>query len=962
MFPKIKLPTALIFVSLFLILGLSSPILATSDLAGWYNQGTTFTISNLPDEPTLVSPADGTFFTTPTPTLETTFFDENVDNTGQTHYRLATSSANDCFADLIQSGTSATTTSNAANTSFAVSIPIGDGEYFWCAQNDNGTQTSDWVLLGSFIIDTTPPVINQIEIFSDQPNYFFESDTDLNNADDKIYFNSQDNAGAEQTITIAIQLVETNPDLAQGSTAFNDTPTDDSDSINAELVYTIETNATSVTDLSVTAIDKAGHSTTATIDFILDNTPPTATSAPLMQDQTTANPNYTDSPTVDLVWDFTEETSAISGWLVSEASTPPEITNENWSTLAIEDFTFTSENGDKELYFWVKDLVNNISIVETATITLDTLKPTLDFTDLTEFYDEATFQTITGTAVDTNSPITAVEIKIQRTADNYYFNGLTWQTTETWLTAAALDGDFNNSSEDFTLTSLNTENLNLDTTYNFTARASDSAEHTTNETNYATASFTYVSDLPLITQLTITSDQPNYFTTKDLITAGGTVYFNSNEEEGAGQKITITASTSEDNVSFLCASAFDDTPNVDTTEPYEQTYSVENNIGDQNNINCTLTNNENNEEQEVTINFLEDNADPEFTTAVLLNPVANTIWQSETTQEIIWDSTQITDNLVGLAENYLTLEYTTDETNWTKIADVELSTESFIWPLPDLTSETVKLRLTVHDQVGNAKSYSSAAFTINDFTIQIIAGNHQLGDLDSQLAEELKVQVIADISQASLANIPLTFSITQVPIDPLAENQALSAGTFGLNSVSIDHQTLTVETDADGFASAQLKLGDRAGEYTITVNLTNNLTDSPTTFTAIERELFEVILTEPNLDLTVNPLITNELIDENPVNLIIQTNATYYQINLKTDAWPTNQTTGIFLLGLNWLDTTNNSQNFNTPNTFTNVFSCNNDCQGIQNFSLDLQAVIDYDTDLGDYENQIEIQGTDLRF
>ena len=118
----------------------------------------TLSDNNAPNSPILISPSDGSYTSSSTPTLSANYSDNDEDDTGTTKYGIATSAENCLTETFVSSGASSETNSNNENTTWTPSSSIGaDGTYYWCAQNDDGELTSAWTTMGSFILDTTPP-------------------------------------------------------------------------------------------------------------------------------------------------------------------------------------------------------------------------------------------------------------------------------------------------------------------------------------------------------------------------------------------------------------------------------------------------------------------------------------------------------------------------------------------------------------------------------------------------------------------------------------------------------------------------------------------------------------------------------------------------------------------------------------------------------------------------------------
>jgi len=118
---------------------------------------TTSAPNNPPNTPTLVYPADGSTISDDTPTLSAHYSDSDSGDTGITHYRISSSSLSDCVNNInvIAWGDSAETSTNDEDTSWTPSSSIGpDSTYYWCAQNDDGEDTSNWTEMGNFTLST----------------------------------------------------------------------------------------------------------------------------------------------------------------------------------------------------------------------------------------------------------------------------------------------------------------------------------------------------------------------------------------------------------------------------------------------------------------------------------------------------------------------------------------------------------------------------------------------------------------------------------------------------------------------------------------------------------------------------------------------------------------------------------------------------------------------------------------
>ena len=124
------------------------------------NNNSNWLFNFAPNAPTLVSPANDSNTNDNTPTLSANYSDNDSADTGTTNYRISSSSLADCVNNInvVASGTSSATPDNNENTTYTPSSAIGsDATYYWCSQNNDGTETSSWTQMGSFTLDTAVP-------------------------------------------------------------------------------------------------------------------------------------------------------------------------------------------------------------------------------------------------------------------------------------------------------------------------------------------------------------------------------------------------------------------------------------------------------------------------------------------------------------------------------------------------------------------------------------------------------------------------------------------------------------------------------------------------------------------------------------------------------------------------------------------------------------------------------------
>ena len=133
-----------------------------------------------PNAPTLVSPANASYTTDTTPTLSANYSDNDAGDVGTTNYRISSSSLADCTnnVNVVASGTSSETPDNNEDTTWTNGSSVGnDATYYWCAQNNDGVDTSSWTQMGNFILDTAVVVPTVTAVGGDTASAWSTSDT-----------------------------------------------------------------------------------------------------------------------------------------------------------------------------------------------------------------------------------------------------------------------------------------------------------------------------------------------------------------------------------------------------------------------------------------------------------------------------------------------------------------------------------------------------------------------------------------------------------------------------------------------------------------------------------------------------------------------------------------------------------------------------------------------------------------
>ncbi len=379
-----------------------------------------------------------------------------------------------------------------------------------------------------------------------------------------------------------------------------------------------------------------------------------------------------------------------------------------------------------------------------------------------------------------------------------------------------------------------------------------------------------------------------------------------------------------------------------------------------------------------------DKTAPTVQTNTLTSPNGGEAWTggSAATYPITWDSTDFTDAGSGLAANPITLAYSTDSgATWTTIATGEANDGTYSWTTPALADAGMRIRVSATDLVGNtASDTSDADFNLSVSaslnTLHIVEGNNQLGGIDETLPTELKVRVgngaVSNEVFAGAGEKEVTFTLYSVPESPTAVGQVLTDASFGTTFGGTEI-VKTVTTDADGYASVALTLGDRAGDYTVVADFDGCETlVADRTFTATEREVFQFTLTPANLNLDLDPSVSTG--DSAVTTIAVTTNAASFAIGATPHSWLTLATDTIAnwngTTGLGW-DNANSGTTGGTATTTaftglvspTPVFTCaGTACQGTQNFTLNLHSAVDYSTGAGNYESNLELSGVSVEF
>lgn len=132
----------------------------------------------------------------------------------------------------------------------------------------------------TFVADVTWPVVtgDNIDIYSNEPFFFYEADTDFLNGDDKVYYNNIIGNGNGQWASIWIHdYVEANPYALAGEPAFSERPTGPvnySSTTDNTIRYRLQASGVVTNPLSVEIWDAVGHITYYNCTWTQDATDP----------------------------------------------------------------------------------------------------------------------------------------------------------------------------------------------------------------------------------------------------------------------------------------------------------------------------------------------------------------------------------------------------------------------------------------------------------------------------------------------------------------------------------------------------------------------------------------------------------------------------------------------------------------------------------------------------------------
>ena len=366
-------------------------------------------------------------------------------------------------------------------------------------------------------------------------------------------------------------------------------------------------------------------------------------------------------------------------------------------------------------------------------------------------------------------------------------------------------------------------------------------------------------DDPEIITITVTSHLETYFYDPGLDPTGGTVYFNSVGGEGAGQVLTVrvTCSGMIDGSTFEGAPAFGDTPPLDTSAPWQVTYTVEAGVGTQSGIVFTVTNRIT-ETDTAVITFIQDNTDPTVMTSTL-NETSNFLHADKST---LYYGDDMDPVAVFWAEGYAQdkeagpHQATYSDAFGGSPSDDDLNPPSYHWEgryYPDANDwGNGTITVTVSDKVGNSTT-QIFTYTRDIISPTIYYGSPSIFENSPYLHANGTTVYYSD----QMGSEPQSFTV------PGNANDEGGAGLYRVTFSSAFGVTPPADYDPANWSGTydDVESGDN-GDGPITVTVSDNVSNwSQKTFNYIEDATAPTVnltsVTSPGYDENTDPLDTD---------------------------------------------------------------------------------------------------------
>ncbi|MEK7164818.1 MAG: fibronectin type III domain-containing protein, partial [Patescibacteria group bacterium] len=588
------------------------------------------------------------------------------------------------------------------------------------------------------------------------------------------------------------------------------------------------------------------------------------------------------------------------------------------------------------IYFYRVSAIDDADLLSTPATTpdnvfeIDNTAPTVAVSQPATGSQVANNFSISGTAADAGTHLNStnglskVEVFLTNLTTGQHWSGTAWGATATFLTAASTN-NFATWSYQFTAPITN------GSIYTTGARATDKANNQTDSTLLSLVGDTVV---PAINSITLTNT-----------TLGGTAIFKNTNNIVLTATITDNLGQASMGVNNINADLSAITGNAGDNAVVPASYNTANGLatwtavagnvatdGAKNvPINATdLAGNAGNASNSITA----DNTAPAITAATLTSPsAAGLTWKGGSVQNITWNQAQITD--ANLAANPITLEYTTDGSNYTPIAANEANDGAYAWTVASLDSASVRVRVTAKDNANNtASDQSDNLFTVDStapafsnvvLTNSILSITTLVKNGDTVV---LTATITDNLLQALLATGNITADFTNITnnagdnaVQPTSYNPANGAAVWNFK---------TTAGTANGNLSLSITATDAAGNAATFTNtaiiVADNAAPTITTATLTAPSASGLIFAGGSAqNITWNQAqITDANLAANPITLEYTTDGSNYtqiatgEANDGTYAWTVpNINSQTVKVRVTAKDGVNNTSNDISDNNFT---------------------------------------------
>ncbi|OGY92162.1 MAG: hypothetical protein A3H70_04770 [Candidatus Komeilibacteria bacterium RIFCSPLOWO2_02_FULL_48_11] len=469
------------------------------------------------------------------------------------------------------------------------------------------------------------------------------------------------------------------------------------------------------------------------------------------------------------------------------------------------------------IYFWRVSAIDDVDLVSAPTITpdnsfeIDNTPAAITVTQPASGMQVGASFTMSGAAADSGTHLGGttglqnVELSLTNLATGEFWDGSAWVAEPTFLNAASTDS-FAAWSYQF---SGAVQNNN---TYIAHARATDKAGH---QTSGALISLTGDTAGPSINPITITNAT---LSTAAIFKNGQSIVLTAMITDNLGQG-GMSVNNIQADLSAITGNASDNAvapASYDTATGLATWTAVAANASGDGAKNVSVT------ALDLAANsgagnnsIVADNSLPAIASDTLTSPSTTGLaWAGNSTQNITWDNTDITD--ANLSANPITLEYTADSANWTQIATNEPNDGIYAWTVPALNSPTVKIKITAKDNAGNAASDVSD----NNFTIDsqaptfanTVLTNSTLGIttlVKNGDAVVLTSDIFDNLLQAEITQASITADFTNITNNP-ADN-AVSPASYNPTTGAAVWNFKTAASTGNGNLSLSITAADLAG-------------------------------------------------------------------------------------------------------------------------------------------------------